>query len=305
MAEATKTYYPARISKAAKVKEARKRIARTLDEDGRRVFRTQDLDQILEDNRENWSVLSGVTRSAFVRFLEDELPLRTVVLGGPSHQQRFLRYLWRNPSPLEVASSLRSTAYLSHSSAVFVHGLSDQLPTVLYANYEQSVKPRPQGALTQEGIDRAFRGKQRESTFVFEYESYRFALLSGKNTGRLEVQTVRLPEGGEVLVTSLERTLIDIAVRPIYAGGVYQVLEAYKGARESLSVPKLVATLKRLDYVYPYHQAIGFYLEKAGVPEKETEMLKKLGTNLRFYLAHGMTETAFDERWLLFHPKRM
>jgi predicted transcriptional regulator of viral defense system len=237
--------------------------------------------------------------------MEEEIGLRRVELAGPTHQQRFIRYLWREPSPIEVASSLRSTAYLCHSSAVFVHGLTDQLPKTLYVNYEQSEKPKPSGKLSQEGIDRAFRGKQRESTFAFEYGEFRFILLSGKNTKRLEVLTKHLPQGGEVQVTSVERTLIDIAVRPTYGGGVHEVLEAYRNAKGQVSVGRLVATLKQLDYVYPYHQAIGFYLDRAGYAEKQWERLRELGLEFKFYLAHGMKQTTYDERWRLFHPKGM
>ncbi len=297
--------YMYRITKAARVKEAKEKIISALEEDGRRVFSPQDLIQLLDENRENWWLLAGITQAAFIRYLENELGVHKIELAGSTHQQKFIRYLWREPSPLEVASSLRSTAYLCHASAVYVHGLTEQLPKVLYVNYEQSAKPRPSGKLAQEGIDRAFRGKQRESTFAFKYEEYRFILLSGKNTKRLEVHTKQLPEGGKVHVTSLERTLIDIAVRPTYAGGVFQVLEAYRNARTTLSIGKLVATLKQLDYVYPYHQAIGFYLDRAGVPEKLTDRVREFGTTFRFYLAHGMRETDFNERWQLFHPKGM
>jgi hypothetical protein len=297
--------YQFRISKAARVKEAQEKIVAVFDDDGRRVFAPQDLVKLFQRHKADWWILSGITTTSFLKYLQEQLGMRAVILQGLTHTQKFTRYLWRNPSPIEIASTLRSNAYLCHSSAVFVHGLTQQLPRVLYVNYEQSVKPRPSGELVQSAIDRAFRGKQRESTFAFEYDGFKFILLSGKNTQNLEVQNMLLPTGGKVEVTSLERTLVDIAVRPTYAGGVYQVLDAYQGAKDKVSIGKLIATLKKLDYIYPYHQAIGFYLERSGLGEKQTERLRELGLNYNFYLTHGMKDMAYSDRWKLFHPKGM
>ena len=70
-----------------------------------------------------------------------------------------------------------------------------------------------------------------------------------------------MPDYGPLRFTNLERTLIDAAVRPVYAGGVFEVRKAYQLAKEKVSVNRLAALLQKLNYIYPYHQAIGFYLE--------------------------------------------
>ncbi len=112
------------------------------------------------------------------------------------------------------------------------------------------------------------------------------------------------PDGGGMLpVTKLERTLIDITVRPRYSGGIVHVLDAFRGAKGRARVPVIVATLKQLGYVYPYHQAVGFLLERAGFEPGKLEPLRALGLEFDFYLVHGMKDRDYDKNWRLFFPK--
>jgi hypothetical protein len=70
-----------------------------------------------------------------------------------------------------------------------------------------------------------------------------------------------------------------------------------------MSVDRLFAILKKLDYLYPYHQPIGFLMQWTRYPEKSCAKLRALGLSHDFYLAHGLQEPEYSKDWRLFHPK--
>ena len=273
----------------------RERLLTALESVGRRSLRLEEIRQVRR------AVVPGFGEGSVLEYLLDEGILQMVDLESTRYPS-FRRYILQGATAFEVALSLRGGSYLSHASAVFLHGLTEQLPLRIYVNREQSPKPEPEDGLTQEALTRAFSRPGRETTYVLSGPGYEVVLLSGKWTANLEVSTLSGIQGEALMVTKLERTLIDITVRPTYAGGVYQVLEAYRAAKDRVSVGVLLATLKKLNYLYPYHQAIGFYMERAGYSEQVLRRVEELGAELDFYLAHALSSRAYSKRWRLHHP---
>jgi hypothetical protein len=276
-------------------------IIETLNRCSSPVLRQGDLRQILAGNRAKWKLAQKTSLHAFTEFLLSTGKLQRVSLQLP-HRPETL-YVWGDVSAYFIATSVKPGSYLCHSTAMQLHGLADRPQTTIYANHEQRPIPPPEEPLTQQGIDAAFRRPQRLTTNVAPLGEHRLCLVNGKHTGRLGVLTIADEHGRPISVTGLERTLIDIAVRPAYSGGPSAVLAAFRRARGRLSSDALAATLAQMAFVYPYHQAVGFYLERAGVSDpSELARFRTSPLSHDFYLAHGMKKTAYSARWRLYHP---
>lgn len=281
-------------------------LGKALESTNQRVFSLQELHAFLDRERGPLSIPLSAGSAKIISLLVEAGKLHNILLqregtSSPAGARR--RFVTSTVSPYEVGLSLATGSYLSHASALFLHALTEQVPKTIYVNREQSPKPRGRGVLTQPAIDRAFRGSPRTSQYVFRSQSSRYVLLSGKHTDRLEVSQVSGPSGERLEATKLERTLIDVVVRPTYAGGVYEVARAYKAAVSRVSVNTLLAVLKKLDYVYPYHQSIGFLMERAGFSEAHLRKVENLGIRWDFYLDYRMQESEYDPRWHLHYPK--
>ena len=142
----------------------------------------------------------------------------------------------------------------------------------------------------------------RKTNQIATYKDQKVYMLNSKYSNNLGVEEIEL-NNKKYLVTGIERTLIDIAVRPDYAGGVSEIIDAYKLAKDRCSVNILISLLKKLDYIYPYQQVIGFYLERAGYSSSLLEKLNEMKSEYNFYLCYKIEQKEFSERWKLFYPK--
>jgi len=284
-----------------------------LQEAGCRVFTSTELAGLIQDRIPEWYQNGGdesgggpaqavktPTVSAAIEALVKARVLEKAVLPFPYRQDT--RYLFGKVDLLDLIQSLNKDGYFSHLTAIFLNNLTEQIPKTVYFNIEQRLSGGD-GQLTQEALNRAFKAEPRVSSNVVEYKGTRIVKLNGRNTHQLGVVAKNRSQAGAVRITDIERTLIDATVRPAYAGGIAIVAEAFKLAHDLLSVNKLTAYLRKLRYVYPYHQAIGFYMERAGYGEPLLKLLEHFPIEYDFYLHHAMRSPVLNKRWRLYVPK--
>lgn len=276
-------------------------IAEYLKKQSKILFSSTDLRRIFKEKRKAWGIPKKTTFDEFL----DSIILENIITSVRISVHNRTKYALSSHSTYEIALCIKSDSYFSHRTAMYIHNLIPTEPKDIYINSEQRKKPYINNkSLNQENIDRAFSKTMRETRHIVKVRNSNILVLNGKNLSRLGVEIVHL-KGQKVFVTGLERTLIDITVRPNYSGGVNEVLKAYVVAKDRLDVSKLVSFLKKMDYIYPYHQAIGFYMENAGYEDSDINLLRRFNIAHDFYLTYGMTEKLYSANWKIYYPKDM
>lgn len=296
------------MSGKTRIQIAKPDIVRYFSELPEKVHRRADIARHMGEQRDFWRLTQSQSVDDFIKVLIGTGHLWKAEFPFPKPYKKETRYVWDEVPMYEVMLSLKPHSYYSHYTAVSIHGLTEQVPKIVYVNHEQQSQSISTGMLSQAAIDSAFRRRPRASNYIADSGDLRVCILNGKNTGNLGVvdQEIRIDADdpiGKIRVTSIDRTLIDIAVRPVYAGGVTAVLRAYTNAREQASVNRMAAMLKQLGHIYPYHQAIGFYLERAGFKPSALDLFRELPREFDFYLTNDMKEREYVKEWRLHIPK--
>jgi predicted transcriptional regulator of viral defense system len=287
---------------ATRIQIAKQDIVKHFDNYPKKVFDKAEVSDIYKKNRDFWRLAQSMSMGKFIDFLVKNSKLKVAKFKFPGRS--IIKYTWSEVSLYQILVNLRPKCYFSHYTAMYFHELTEQIPKVIYVNVEQTPKPKSASLLEQSRIDNAFKGPARISSNITEYAGYEIRLLNGMFTGNNGVIEMPGPEGEALQVTDVERTLIDITVRPEYAGGVFEVLKAFRNAHQKVSVNRLAAMLRKINYTYPYHQAIGFYMDKAGVySSSQIELLQKFDVSFDFYLAHQLDSPHYSAKWRLYLPE--
>ncbi len=188
----------------------------------------------------------------------------------------------------EIAMALVRPAAISHWSALHFHGLTEQIPHVVYVLTTLGATiPRVRVRSGRE--DHQSRGYQVGNVF------YRFVQVNKERYFATRQQWL-----GEVkiTVTDPERTLLDGLTRPQHCGGIAEVLHAFERHQSKLNLEKIIAYALKLDAATA--KRLGWVLEDLGVEPAKLERLARLP--IRGYRpldATGPRRGPCNQRWMV------
>ncbi|MDA0322699.1 MAG: hypothetical protein O2923_08290 [Verrucomicrobia bacterium] len=212
-------------------------------------------------------------------------------------------------TPYELAGAVFPEAYFCNLTAIYHHGLTDQVPKAVYLCSETicARQGRVGEALSESRIRSAFIKPSRHTNFVIDFKKHELVVLDrerGSDHGVIAVRRTRSPCPNASRVACLERALIDAVVAPHYNGGVSSLLAYFRAARKKINHTRMMEIYRKLAFVYPYAQSLGFFLEHADMRSHADELRDIFPPRQRFFVDHSAKSSwAYDERWMLYHPE--
>jgi len=211
---------------------------------------------------------------------------------------------------LEIATLLLPKAYISHFSSIHYYNLTLELPKKIYLSIERKSNA-PHNQLNQEIINKAVCKKGRYPTMILSILGYEIYKTHSKDTNKTGIKRVLIFDKN-YRITTLERTLIDIVVRSEISGGIEEVIKVYKKValeyKKNISINKIIFILKKLNYIYPYYQIIGYLLFKNGF---NTDKFKKeFEFKNNFFITRGdvncdIDKLEYNKDFRLYIPKNL
>ena len=178
----------------------------------------------------------------------------------------------------QIASHITPTSYVSHHTAMEYHGITDQVYYEVYVSSETSFRE-------------------------FTFDGYTYRYLASRSSEGID----RPPYSGGVVVTNLERTILDSVKDMDKIAGIEEVMQDIECVHR-MQEKRLLKYLELYQNQFLY-QKIGYLLwehkEKMGLSDDFFERCKaQIGKSKR-YLTRDQIGGRYDDTWKLVIPDNL
>lgn len=209
---------------------------------------------------------------------------------------------------LQTARDRAPTGYFCHYTAVVYHGLTNQVPNRVYIRKRDVGSNRARlDRLSDLQIRTQFLKPHRRSSEIEQLATGSIVFVAGKLKDEAGVVSIssnhpEFPEGSRI--TDLERCLIDAVVAPQYNGGIATLPGLFEEAAEQLNLQTLIEHYLELDFLYPYHQTLGFFLEYSGQKVSADRWREHFPPTNRFFADKAAKSSwPYDPKWQVHYPR--
>lgn len=229
------------------VKSQRTILLQGIIEAGLRVFEIEDVREIIKNLNINTNIvnvsklISGLVKEGWLISVKKGIYKLTPSTGiSPIHE-------------FEIAMHLVKPAVISYYSAFYHHGLTEQLPKIIYISTVKETSTPQKGSY------------KRKAGFNFNGIEYHIIQIKKEKYYGIE-QAWR----GEsrFLVSDLERTILEGFAMPQYCGGFSEVMHGLEQSLKELNLERLIKYAKRWDIAVS--RRIGWALEQFGIENEKT-----------------------------------
>jgi predicted transcriptional regulator of viral defense system len=197
----------------------------------------------------------------------------------------------------QIVQEANPLAVFSHLTALAHHALTDQIPAAIQATHYKPPDPNriPLGTTPEEWVGLPLPPLKRPK-HVGGVPVQWFCSKGDGDFGH----TINYSQGLPIYVTDVERTLLDTLNSPGDSGGITLVLRAWRQAKATLNLDRLVAYTERLGQAI-LRQRVGFLLESLDLTHPNLAMWKQKllrGSSVKL-LASAPFASQFSAGWNL------
>lgn len=267
----------------------KEQILYTLNE--KRFFSINDIANILDELKEKNLVSNSLSQNDFyLKLLYDGLISHTITIRDVEK----IRYtLNKEFNIYDFVYSLERNGFFSMFTSLNIQGFTNFRDNFIFISKERMQRVNFSSKnITQEAIDKAFSNKPRKTKAYNTIYNYNIVMLESNNT-----QGVGIINYNGYKVSSINRAFVEIISNIQYSKTPYDVIGEFRKLKDKLDINEIFKIIEKFDFIYPYYQLAGYYLEKIGFLKEELSRFFNNKTNLIFYTMKNKTNYDLDEYW--------
>ena len=257
----------------------------------KRFFSINDIANILDELKEKNLVSNSLSQNDFyLKLLYDGLRSHTITIRDVEK----IRYtLNKEFNIYDFVYSLERNGFFSMFTSLNIQGFTNFRDNFIFISKERMQRVNFSSKnITQEAIDKAFSNKPRKTKAYNTIYNYNIVMLESNNT-----QGVGIINYNGYKVSSINRAFVEIISNIQYSKTPYDVIWEFRQLKDKLDINEIFKIIEKFDFIYPYYQLAGYYLEKIGFLKEELSRFFNNKTNLIFYTMKNKTNYDLDEYW--------